>query len=77
MFNDILISGTFSMTTLQVINSKLFEENSRYWCAQVLHTIRAFVLDEHITGVVTCPSPFIIVDACGNNVKQQKPKYHR
>lgn len=68
------------MSTLQVINHKLTEDNYRYWRAQVLYTIVGpFDLDEQLPVVIACPSPFVIVenDACENIVKKLNLDYHR
>lgn len=38
---------------------KLTKENYRHWRAQVLHFVSAYNLEEHLTGLIPCPSPFV------------------
>lgn len=67
------------MSTLQKINLKLTKDINKYWHAKALFIICVYELDDQLTGLVSCPSHFFIVenDACGSSIKQQNPKYHK
>lgn len=49
------------MKSLQVIYPKSVEGNYHYWKAQALFSIRAYELEDHLTGLVTFPSPFLLL----------------
>lgn len=39
----------------------IIEENYHYWRAQVLNSVGAYDLEDHFTGLITCPSPFVLI----------------
>lgn len=46
-------------TNLQAISPKLIKGNYRFWRSQVLFAVGAHELENHLTGLDPCPSPFI------------------
>ena len=71
------VSGTnFPVSNLQAINPKLSEENYRYWRAQVLYTVGAHNLRDHLIGVLACLIQCIVTkDDSGTLLQQPNPKY--
>lgn len=45
-------------TNLQAISPKLIKGNYRFWRSQVLFAVGAHELEDHLTGLDPCPSPF-------------------
>lgn len=76
-FTDTGNSSTVQITSLQPVNPRLTEENYHYWRAQVLNSVAAHDLEDHLTGLITCPPPFILVktDSSPGGVKQKNPQY--
>lgn len=60
------------------MSSRLTEENYHYWRAQVLVTVGAHDLEDHLIGLSPCPSPFIFVKNVNESsaLKQPNPQYH-
>ena len=50
-------------SSLQVINPKLtrdnYRHNYRFWRSQVLFTVGAHGLEEHLTGLIPCLEPLL------------------
>lgn len=69
--------GNFSTTSLQIVNLRLTEENYQYQRTQALVTVDAHGLEDHLKGLIQCPSPFIFTqnDSKIGTMKQSNPQY--
>lgn len=68
----------FPVSTLQPVTPKLTDENYRYWRTQALLAAGAHDLEEHLTGLVTCPLPFVYVksDNDDGDIKTRNSEYY-
>lgn len=54
-------SSSFPVSALQVVNLRLIDDNYRYWHAQALLAIGAHDLEKYLTGLISCPTLFLLV----------------
>ncbi|XP_031260618.1 uncharacterized protein LOC116118789 [Pistacia vera] len=67
-------TAPMSSSTLPTISPKLTRNNYRLWKSQILFAVGSHDLEEHLTGLVSCPSPFIKVQAeSSDGATEKKP----
>ncbi|XP_031256999.1 uncharacterized protein LOC116114999 [Pistacia vera] len=77
--SNLTCSTTISSNTLPVINPKLTRDNHRFWKSQILFAVGAHDLEDHLTRLISCPTPFIRVQSAGPTfevVKKPNPEFH-
>ncbi|XP_031282072.1 uncharacterized protein LOC116140601 [Pistacia vera] len=61
-------------STLPVISPKLTRDNYRFWKSQILFVAGSHDLGEHLTGLISCPTPFIKIQSESSyGVTEKKP----